>query len=129
MRTTNKERIEGRVLGATPTMTLMTRTTKNKEVGATTTTNKERLTQMYNPSSDFMKKVTMLRNLYLRQQMTADSIPDVNDLRLQGRWIVNPRAYMYPSPTHTSSPTTSPSSSTTHRFADPTEYPSASPNN
>mmetsp|Transcript_49745 Transcript_49745/g.56286 ORF Transcript_49745/g.56286 Transcript_49745/m.56286 type:complete len:93 (-) Transcript_49745:107-385(-) len=69
MRTTNKEKIDARVLGATITMTMLTTTTKNKELGATIMTNKERLTQMDNPSSDFMKNVTMIRNVYLRQQM------------------------------------------------------------
>jgi len=68
VRTTNKERIDTRMLGATTTMTMMTMmttTTKNKGLGATTMTNKERLTQMYNPSSDFMKNVTMIRNVYV----------------------------------------------------------------
>eukprot|EP00751_Fragilariopsis_kerguelensis_P051410 CAMPEP_0171039776 /NCGR_PEP_ID=MMETSP0736-20130129/44190_1 /TAXON_ID=186038 /ORGANISM="Fragilariopsis kerguelensis, Strain L26-C5" /LENGTH=44 /DNA_ID= /DNA_START= /DNA_END= /DNA_ORIENTATION= len=44
-------------------MTMMKTTTMNKELGATTMTNKERLTQMDNPSSDFMKNVTMIRNV------------------------------------------------------------------
>ena len=115
----------------TMTMTMMATATKNKKLGATTPTNKERLAQIYNPSSDFTKNVTMIHNVYQRQQMTEDSIPDVADLQLQGRWIVNPRVWMYPSATPTASPTTttSPSLSTTNHSTYPTESPSASPIN
>ena len=129
MRTTNKERIKARVIAAATTMTMMTTTTKNKELGAIIRTNKERLTQMYNPSSYFMKNVMTIRNVYLQQQITEDYIPDLDDLQLQGRWIVNPFTWMYPSATPTASPTTSPSLSTTNHLVYPTAFPSASPIN